>query len=251
MPTALTLHTLDTSTTTVDSVKGTLLTIEEMDSNFLNLRATADAALQTIPTASPSVKGGVRVGTGLTMTGDVLSTTAASYTLPIATGSELGGVKVGSGLSINGSGVLSATAVAYTLPNASSGTLGGIKVGTGLTIDGAGVLTPDLDTLFSAVGQRLLASNGYQKLPGGLIIQWGQYIDSGLPLAPNNWYQTPNQNFPIPFPHAVLVMTGSSQLNFVIAQAVPLSNSQYAGRFSAYAAGGNLNVSLFWIAIGY
>lgn len=67
-------------------------------------------------------------------TGAVTVTTSGTYTLPTATSTVLGGVKVGTGLSIS-SGVLSATGGgAYTLPTASSSVLGGIKIGTGLSI---------------------------------------------------------------------------------------------------------------------
>jgi hypothetical protein len=65
---------------------------------------------------------------------------AASYTLPTASGSVLGGVRVdGTTITINGSGIIS-SASAYTLPTASGSTLGGVKVGTGLSIL-AGVLS--------------------------------------------------------------------------------------------------------------
>jgi len=68
-------------------------------------------------------------------------TIPAAYSLPIATGSVLGGIKVGANLSINpATGVLDANPGSYTLPTASGSTLGGIKVGSGLTIDGNGVL---------------------------------------------------------------------------------------------------------------
>ena len=53
--------------------------------------------------------------------------------LPIASPSTLGGVKIGSGLTVAADGTISAAA-AYTLPTASSTTKGGIKVGTGLTM---------------------------------------------------------------------------------------------------------------------
>lgn len=53
--------------------------------------------------------------------------------LPIASSSTLGGVKIGSGLTVAADGTISAAA-AYTLPTASSTTKGGIKVGTGLTM---------------------------------------------------------------------------------------------------------------------
>ena len=62
----------------------------------------------------------------------------SSYTLPTASTSTLGGVKVGSGLTIT-DGVLSADGV----PTASADTLGGVKVGSGLTItDGVLSTTP-------------------------------------------------------------------------------------------------------------
>lgn len=53
--------------------------------------------------------------------------------IPIASSSTLGGVKIGSGLTVAADGTISAAA-AYTLPTASSTTKGGIKVGTGLTM---------------------------------------------------------------------------------------------------------------------
>ena len=54
-------------------------------------------------------------------------------TLPIASTTTLGGVKIGSGLTVAEDGTISAAA-AYTLPTASSTVKGGIKVGTGLTM---------------------------------------------------------------------------------------------------------------------
>lgn len=67
------------------------------------------------------------------------TTAATNYTLPTASGSVLGGVKVGTGLSIS-SGTLSAT-YSYTLPTANSTVIGGVKVGTGLSVDGSSVLS--------------------------------------------------------------------------------------------------------------
>jgi hypothetical protein len=64
----------------------------------------------TLPTASASVKGGVRIGSGLSMTGQVLSVDfPAGYTLPTASPTVKGGIKVGAGLAISGDGTLSAT----------------------------------------------------------------------------------------------------------------------------------------------
>ena len=66
----------------------------------------------------------------------------SAYTLPIASSTVLGGIKVGANLTIDPStGVLDANPGSYTLPTADATTLGGIKVGSGLSIDGNGVLT--------------------------------------------------------------------------------------------------------------
>lgn len=55
------------------------------------------------------------------------------YSLPVATSSVLGGVKIGSGITVATDGTISA-ASSYTLPTASTSTKGGVKVGTGLTM---------------------------------------------------------------------------------------------------------------------
>jgi hypothetical protein len=57
----------------------------------------------------------------------------AAYTLPTASGSVTGGVRIGSGISIDANGVISAS-VGYTLPAATSSTLGGCIVGTGISV---------------------------------------------------------------------------------------------------------------------
>lgn len=62
----------------------------------------------TLPTASTDTKGGVKVGAGLTMDGEVLkNTNPTAYTLPTASDSVLGGVKIGSGITIDENGVIS------------------------------------------------------------------------------------------------------------------------------------------------
>ena len=70
------------------------------------------------------------------------------YTLPAATTTTLGGVKVGSGLSVTTDGTLSADAQEYSLPTASYYTLGGIRIGSNLSMDSYGrVSAPDPYTL--------------------------------------------------------------------------------------------------------
>ena len=121
---------------------------------------------------------------------------ANAYTLPTASASELGGVKVGNNLSIS-DGVLSATdttyspatssanglmsstdkskldgiannANNYSLPNASSNTLGGVKVGSNLSIDANGVLSATDTTYGNASSSTagLMSSSDKSKLDG-------------------------------------------------------------------------------------
>ena len=60
-------------------------------------------AAATVPIASPTVLGAVRVGTGLSI---VPGTGLLSTVLPIASPSALGVVRIGTGLAVNSSGVL-------------------------------------------------------------------------------------------------------------------------------------------------
>lgn len=102
---------------------------------------------------------------------DGIASNANNYSLPTATASVLGGVKIGARISIS-SGVISADSQTdnnftnalktkldgiatgannYSLPTASASVLGGVKVGTNLSIDGNGVLSAtDSDTTYSA-----------------------------------------------------------------------------------------------------
>lgn len=67
------------------------------------------------------------------------------YSLPTASTTTLGGVKIGDGLSVDANGILSADATEYTLPAASDTILGGVKIGDGLKILN-GVVSADLMT---------------------------------------------------------------------------------------------------------
>lgn len=88
-------------------------------------------------------------------------TAGGSYTLPTASTTVLGGVRVdGTTITINGSGIIS-SASAYTLPAATASVRGGIKVGSGLTIIGdvlsvteGGGSSGEATTLLAAGAQR-------------------------------------------------------------------------------------------------
>jgi hypothetical protein len=118
----------------------------------------------TLPTATTSVLGGVKVdGTTVTIASGVISASASSYTLPTATTSVLGGVKVdGSSITIS-SGVISST-YSYTLPAASVSVLGGVRIGTGVGLDANGFLISDVKLTTNTF-------TGTQNLGGNLITQ--------------------------------------------------------------------------------
>lgn len=69
---------------------------------------------------------------------DFITSYSASYTLPIATLTTLGGVKIGNGISVTSDGTISSSG-SYSLPTATDLILGGVKVGTTLVIS-SGVL---------------------------------------------------------------------------------------------------------------
>jgi hypothetical protein len=91
------------------------------------------------PIASSSVLGGIKIGTGLSidsLTGVVTASGggSGSYTLPTATTSVKGGVKVdGSTITIASEVIKAATATASSL--------GVVSIGTGLSVDSAGAAT--------------------------------------------------------------------------------------------------------------
>lgn len=92
----------------------------------------------TLPPASATTLGGVKIGSGISVTADgVISANGGGgtpYELPAATTTTLGGIKVGDNLTITPDGKLSANAGAYELPVATSAILGGVKVGDGLSV---------------------------------------------------------------------------------------------------------------------
>ena len=116
----------------------------------------------TLPTASADTKGGVKIGSGLSMDGDVLSANEPTpYTLPTASADTKGGIKVGSGLTMTGDVLSANEPTPYSLPTASASTKGGVKVGDGLTMNGE-VLSADrqLPVGSSQTIGEVLVSNG-------------------------------------------------------------------------------------------
>lgn len=87
-----------------------------------------------------------------------------------------------------------------------------------------------------------LAAAGYQKLPGGLIVQWGVAPDSDNTLVTGS--------FPIAFPNSTSIIVGSQRGVAIVPQATSfniISLAQYQYR----SAGGSGGVGASYIAIGY
>ena len=175
----------------------------------------ADGSIQTsgnttLPTATTSTLGLVKVptGSGLTVLSD--GSLYLSYSLPTATTSTLGGIKIGAGLAINGSGVVSVTTTSeFVIPPADDTTIGGVKVstsstsvlaqGSGLYIDSGnfirgriadgslGMVTIDSTYGISANGAGLLTLNyaspnniGGVKIDGTTIVMDGSGVISAV-----------------------------------------------------------------------
>ena len=148
----------------------------------------------TLPTASSSTLGGVKIGSNISVNNGVISISkdnitnalgyvppsvsgggTSSYTLPTASSSTLGGVKIGSNISVN-NGVISISkdnitnalgyvppsvsgggTSSYTLPTASSSTLGGVKIGSNISISNGVISVPAASS--SVLGGVKIGSN--------------------------------------------------------------------------------------------
>lgn len=140
---------------TTVSVDGSNITISSPET----IDASKITGTITIPPASDSSIGGIKVGSGLTISSDgTLSATGGGTADSVDWGNvtnkpnipnetsinnQTGNFTLGTGLSLSGK-IINCTVSAgtsYTLPMATSDTLGGIKVGAGLSITSEGVLS--------------------------------------------------------------------------------------------------------------
>lgn len=105
--------------------------------------------------------------------------------------------------------------------------------------------------LAAAFASQLLGTNGYQVMPGGLILQWGRLR--------GNYTGEPSAAvvFPLPFPNACLNISGNVHLNF------PTSSNRdhwlqttgnpttFGAVFQFQSDGNTTSDGLNWFAIGY
>lgn len=175
-----------------------------------------------------------------------LNTGATSITLPLLSEVPVGSVvyiRTSNNATINRQGsdviyVNTARIAATSIEVGANSNITLISAGGLWFIAGNASLTHDT-TLFGS----LLSGNGYQKLPSGLIIQWGTSSTSN---GAGTW------TFPIAFPNAALRVfasqdaTGSGSTMYAVgAHAVSQTTANIA---SALASGGD---AIFLLAIGY
>ena len=79
---------------------GTVFTADDANEIKNHLENQEIHSSYNLPTASSTLKGGIKIGSGLSMSGEVLS--ADAYNLPTASSTLKGGIKVGSNLSMSG-----------------------------------------------------------------------------------------------------------------------------------------------------
>lgn len=98
----------------------------------------------------------------------------------------------------------------------------------------------------------LFASNGYQRLPSGLIIQWGA-VTATVPGETPTAY-----SFPMTFPHACLNVTATGRYNGNLQDmfvGMSLDTAPTTSGFTVYAINPNSPYpslpGFYWFAIGY
>lgn len=107
--------------------------------------------------------------------------------------------------------------------------------------DALRAITPaNLFQAFKGSNQSLSAS-GYQKLPGGFIIQWG-YIASRATA-------TSTHTFPITFPNACLSLVPTEVFDGVHNDFIKLAANPSPSSFSLRSD--SLTYPIYWIAVGY
>ena len=145
-----------------------LLTHDTSTNSLRKVRLELLGGASALPQiASPSTLGVIRIGPGLTIdpaTGIVSST--ASYTLPAATTTTRGGITIGTGLTVSGTGVLSnPNPTPYVPQVATAGAAGIVKPGTGLTV----ALDGTLNVVGDTGGGGVIADGAYRPETYGAI----------------------------------------------------------------------------------
>lgn len=165
-------------------------------------------------------------------------TTGVTGTLPVANGGT-GATSITSGALIKGAGTGAFTAASAAEIVAQ---IGSTAVANATSAANGGVTSVDSTTgavtLSSlAAFARSLGTNGYQKFPGGFIIQWGTFGNIGVGYG--------TASFPIAFPNVCLGVVGSLNRS-----AAGDARWPYSWNTSNFLCPTD-NCDTFWVAFGY
>jgi hypothetical protein len=170
--------------------------------NGVSFDGTANISITaSIPTASASVLGGIKVGSNLSIdpvTG-VLSA-GNSYVLPTATASVLGGVVVGSGINVAIDGTISVA----TINVATTSVAGTVIVGNGLQVKNDGTVSTTTTPAFHGFVVNANGDLEYTRMTSGdLAVANGdateQYVMWEIGSSDYSWKITANGNLEIEY----------------------------------------------------
>lgn len=120
-----------------------------------------------------------------------------------------------------------------------------------------------MSEVLRGITNKNISAQGYQELPGGLIIQWGSFtgtVTSGAGTTNTPMYQgTQNVTLPKPFPTGVLSITATPRDNVNIVLEYANISGRTLSSFSALLGGiqnqgtvpSTTTLTVDWIAIGY
>lgn len=105
------------------------------------------------------------------------------------------------------------------------------------------------NTFAKSVVAQANGATGYQRLPSGVLLQWGYMSETGTPL-PSGGTLIRTVTMPIAYTTFVGGAWANSSLNYVGCGVAPQSLTQLSLRFWDARNSGALNVDACWLAIG-
>lgn len=231
--------------------------IKRLDYNadMLNIN---NALIDALKVATKDNPGQVKIGANINVSADGTISVANTYVLPTATSSVLGGVKIGDNINIS-NGTISthglSNSVALNDPNTGASSAA-LKITYDKILPAVDVPEDSSTKVLSAKGGKYLDSkidnlefsasltkNGYQKLPSGLIMQWGEFTSLGD--------ATTEITLPISFPNACLQAQATLGEDFNINRDAGVSVQSLTTTSLKFTNGLENSILIRYFAIGY